>query len=100
MAWVGEEAVGCIGLIPFGPGTGEIKRVFVRWGWRGRGISQALLAAIEERARAMGYERVCLETGQPQVAAVKLYEGAGYERIAPFGKWADDPLTVCFGKEL
>jgi hypothetical protein len=59
-----------------------------------------LLAAVEGWARGMGYRRVCLETGMPQVAAVKLYEGAGYERIAPFGRWADDPLTVCFGKEL
>jgi putative acetyltransferase len=100
VAWVGEEAVGCIALIPFTAGTGEVKRVFVEPAWRGRGISQALLAAIEEQARSMGYERVCLETGQPQVAAVKLYERAGYQRVAPFGQWADDPLTACFGKEL
>lgn len=100
VAWVGEQAVGSIALIPFAPGTGEIKRVFVEPEWRGRGISQALLAAIEEQAQAMGYERVCLETGQPQVAAVRLYERAGYQRIAPFGRWADDPLTVCFAKDL
>jgi GNAT superfamily N-acetyltransferase/SAM-dependent methyltransferase len=100
VAWAGEQAVGCIALIPFAPGTGEIKRVFVEPAWRGQGISQALLAAIEERARSMGYHRVCLETGQLQPAAIKLYERTGYHRIPPYGRWADDPLTACFAKEL
>lgn len=32
--------------------------------------------------------------------AIALYEKAGYHRIGPYGIYADDPLTVCFGKAL
>jgi len=83
-----------------GPGTGELKRMFVRRQWRGRGLSRLVLAELEDRARAQGLHRLVLETGDLQTAAVALYESAGYVRTAPYGGYADSPRSLCFAKDL
>jgi GNAT superfamily N-acetyltransferase len=83
-----------------GSGTGEVKRMFVRREWRGRGLSRLVLADLEERARAQGLHRVVLETGALQTAAIALYEASGYTRIAPYGGYADSPLSLCYAKDL
>ncbi len=70
----GGEAVGCGGLRPIEPGLVEIKRMYVLPDHRGSGIGKLLLAALEDEARALGAERVVLETGSAQHEAVGLYE--------------------------
>ena len=45
---------------------------------RGRGLARRLLAALEDAARELGYERVRLDTGASQPHARALYESAGY----------------------
>jgi ribosomal protein S18 acetylase RimI-like enzyme len=67
---------------------------------RRRGIARRILAELETLARAMGYTRLQLETGTLQPEAMRLYERNGYERIPPFGHYADDPRTVCYGKQI
>jgi GNAT superfamily N-acetyltransferase len=67
---------------------------------RGRGLSRLLLNALESEARALGLSRLVLETGVRQVAALALYERAGFSRIAPFGEYVGSPLSVCMAKEL
>ncbi|WKK71198.1 GNAT family N-acetyltransferase [Rathayibacter oskolensis] len=64
----GGEAVACGGLRPLddsvlGPGSIEVKRMFVAPGARGSGVSTAVLRALEERARARGAARLVLEDG-------------------------------------
>ncbi|HEV2812561.1 MAG TPA: GNAT family N-acetyltransferase [Solirubrobacteraceae bacterium] len=66
------------------PGIAEIKRMYVVPEARGRGVSRALLAALEDAARALGYERVRLDTGPSQEAALHLYRSAGYEEIPDY----------------
>ena len=63
--------------------TGEIKRMYVVPGARGRGLSRRLLAALEDAARELGYRRVRLDTGahEAQAAARHLYPSAGYHEI-------------------
>lgn len=101
IAWRDGVPVGSGALRPTEDAdTVEIKRMYVRKHARRTGVARALLAALEQQARAFGYKRIILETGTPQAAAVRLYESAGYARIAPYGLWADDPLTACFGKAL
>lgn len=55
-----------------------------------------------ERARgaAAGFTRLVLETGCRQQPAMRLYERCGFTRIPPFGPYADDPTSVCYGKDL
>ena len=59
-----------------------------------------LMDALEKKARQEGFSEVRLETGIYQLAAIKLYEKRGYEKIAPFGAYQEDPLSVFMGKKL
>jgi GNAT superfamily N-acetyltransferase len=82
------------------PHVAELKRMYTRPAARRRGVSRALLAWLEAEAAALGYTRMHLETGLRQPEAIALYESAGYARIAGFGPFEDDPLSVCYGKDL
>ncbi|WP_217134101.1 GNAT family N-acetyltransferase [Leucobacter chinensis] len=59
--------------------TAEFKRIWTRADVRGRGLAKRVLAALENEASALGYERVYLTTGPRQPEAVALYLGTGYE---------------------
>jgi GNAT superfamily N-acetyltransferase len=65
-------------------GIGEIKRVYIEPSYRGRGIARPLMAAVEEEARRLGYDRVRLDTGHEQPAARHIYETSGYVAISRF----------------
>ena len=62
----------------------EIKRMYVVRDARGRGLGRALLAALEELARDMGYAVVRLDTGSRQPGAQRLYERSGYLPVSDF----------------
>jgi GNAT superfamily N-acetyltransferase len=84
-AWLvvyeGDEAVACGGLRPLAPGIGEIKRMFVTAGARGRGHGRTLLAELERLAREAGCERVRLYTTEVLREARALYRAEGYEPV-------------------
>ncbi|MGS2617548.1 GNAT family N-acetyltransferase [Micromonospora sp. LZ34] len=97
---VGGRAVACGGIQALDAGTGEVKRMYVRPAYRGRGIARQLLAALEELAFRQGHETVCLETGTYLPAAIGLYTSCGYEPIPVYGEYVDNPYSVCFAKRL
>ena len=99
VAYDGERPVGCGGWRVHGEDA-ELKRMYTAPGVRGKGLARRLLAAIEESARAAGYERVILETGRKQPEAVGLYESSGYERIADFGYYKDYPNVLSYARKL
>lgn len=86
----------CGGIKDLGPGVCELKRMYVVPEARGRGIARALLGALEDQARAMGYQIVRLDTGDRQPHARKLYESAGYTGIHNFNR---NPVAVFFGEK-
>ncbi|QGQ20853.1 GNAT family N-acetyltransferase [Cellulomonas sp. JZ18] len=88
------------GTRDLGPGTGELKRMYVRPGWRGRGLSRRVLDALEEAARGRGFRRLALETGVLQPEAIGLYLSAGYRPVPRWAEYADAPDSRCFAKEL
>lgn len=94
------RAVACGGIQALDDGTGELKRMYVRPAYRGRGIARQLLAALEELAFQQGHSVVCLETGTYLPAAIGLYTSSGYEPIPVYGEYADNPYSVCFAKRL
>ncbi|SCG60058.1 GNAT family N-acetyltransferase [Micromonospora inositola] len=99
-AVVGGRAVGCGGLQALDGDTGELKRMYVRPAYRGRGIARQLLAALEELAFQRGHAVVCLETGTYLPAAIGLYTSSGYEPIPVYGEYVGNPYSVCFAKRL
>jgi ribosomal protein S18 acetylase RimI-like enzyme len=64
--------------------TAEVRRIYVAPEHRGRGAGRALLGALEEAARAAGYERARLDTGSRQPEALALFRSAGYEAIPDY----------------
>ena len=87
LARLDGAAVGCGGVALFAD-FAEVKRMYVRDVARGHGVAQALLASIEAEARQAGLALLRLETGDRQVAALRLYARAGFEPCAAFGAYA------------
>jgi GNAT superfamily N-acetyltransferase len=78
----------------------EIKRMYVAPAGRGLGLARAMLAHLEDTARAAGAEVMVLETGLRQPEAIALYESSGYLPIAGFGFYKDAPLSRCMARSL
>jgi GNAT superfamily N-acetyltransferase len=95
-----DGAVGCGGVCRYDRRMAELRRMYVVPESRGRGLSRALLAALEQEARGLGYGAVRLETGHLQPEAIALYTSAGYTPVEPFGVYRDAPGCRCFAKHL
>jgi GNAT superfamily N-acetyltransferase len=94
--------VACGGLRELEPATGEIKRMFVTAGARGRGHGRRLLGELETLAAAAGHRRIRLLTTEVLVEALALYSSAGYAVVSTFrieGRtdyWLEKPLDSGF----
>lgn len=86
----------CGGIKRLDAGACEFKRMYVVPEERGRGVARALLAALEARARELGYAVARLDTGPRQPAARHLYESAGYREIENFN---GNPVATFFGEK-
>ena len=102
VAWLEGEAAGCGAVKPLDSDAtkGEIKRMYTLPSARRRGISRALLVALEARAAELGYGYLQLETGLAQPEAIGLYESHGWHRITPYGHYKHSPQSVCFAKAI
>lgn len=83
LARVGDAVVGVVALRPMAPdgnedGAGEMKRLYVRPAFRGRGIARELVAAVLSEARARGYRVLRLDTLDRMAAARQLYAQLGF----------------------
>lgn len=88
----------CGALKHFDETTAEIKRMYVRPEYRGRGISKKILLKLEHHARELHYQRLVLETGLKQPEAMNLYSKFGYTPIKCYGRHSNDTDSRCFEK--
>ncbi|MBD2516437.1 GNAT family N-acetyltransferase [Nostoc sp. FACHB-973] len=100
IGWIQRQAIACGAVVPLAQEIGEIKRLFVESPWRGRGVAKAVLADLERRAEIFGYRKLWVETGIYQPTAIRLYETAGYQHIAPYGHYVGNPVSICFEKQI
>lgn len=69
---------------PLGPRACEAKRLFVRPAFRRRGIAEALLGALIDRARGAGHRHMYGDTLPSMTAAMELYRRLGFEDVGPY----------------
>lgn len=100
LAYIDQFPVACGGFKVHDDETVEIKRMYVKPAYRGRGIASRILVELEGWAMELGYSRSLLETGKKQAEAIGLYQKNGYRQIENFGPYREQPGSVCFEKKL
>jgi GNAT superfamily N-acetyltransferase len=100
VAYDRETPVGSIAFKPLSEDTSELDAMYVSPEYRGTGVAQQLLYALEEYTQAQGHTTMRLRAGAPQPEAIRFYEKMGFYRIPCFGRWASDDTAWCFEREL
>ncbi|MCP4261507.1 MAG: GNAT family N-acetyltransferase [Planctomycetes bacterium] len=79
-----EQPVGCVALRKRSDGICEMKRLYVREQFRGLGIGRALVEAVIEEARKIGYNYMRLDTVPSMEAASALYVSVGFKKSSAY----------------
>jgi len=91
LVYADDELAGCIALRKLDDRTCEMKRLFLRPGFRGRGYGRRMIDKLIEVAREIGYQRMVLDTLPGKMdAAIALYRELGFEDIPAY---YDNPLV-------
>lgn len=98
IARVDGEVAACIGLRRFDAETGEIKRLYVRPAYRGRGLAKQLTVRMLAEATRIGYQRVVLDTLRSMTPAVTLYRSMGFQEIKAY--YSNPFDAIYFEKQL
>ncbi len=92
-----EQPVGCVALRKRSDGICEMKRLYVREQFRGLGIGRALVEAVIEEARKIGYNYMRLDTVPSMEAASALYVSVGFKKS---GAYRYNPIEDAVFMEL
>jgi len=100
LTWHEGQLAGCGGIKMIGTDYGEVKRMFVRPEFRGKGLGKLMLRHLATYVVRQGANVLRLETGIHQVEAIGLYERWGFQRRGPFGEYVEDPNSIYFEKSI
>ena|ERR1041385_364649 len=85
LAYEDSELAGCVALRQIDNGICEMKRLFLREQFRGKGLGHGLLETIIREAKEIGHERMRLDTLPPKMNdAIALYRSYGFKEIAAY----------------
>jgi ribosomal-protein-alanine N-acetyltransferase len=91
LAWIAEDRsegnprscgflVAQIGFAQNGGPEWELENIAVLPEFRRRGLGRELLSALLKHARLQGAERILLEVRESNLAAIRLYQAAGFQQ--------------------
>jgi putative acetyltransferase len=79
------QLAGCVALHRLESDVCEMKRLYLRPQFRGKGLGRVLADRIIAEAREIGYRRMRLDTVEPVMKdAVAMYRKLGFKEIAPY----------------
>jgi ribosomal protein S18 acetylase RimI-like enzyme len=94
----GGDVVGTAAVRRLEPGIGEIKRMWIRPAHQGKGLGRPLIDACLAEARALGFQRLRLDSERKLEAALHLYRAYGFVEVADYNRnpraeiWMERPL--------
>ncbi|HEV2400743.1 MAG TPA: GNAT family N-acetyltransferase [Candidatus Sulfotelmatobacter sp.] len=92
------QLAGCVALHKLDDGICEMKRLYLRPQFRGKGLGGILAHRIISDARLVGYKRMRLDTVEPVMKdAVAMYRRLGFREIAPY---CENPIAGALYMEL
>jgi ribosomal protein S18 acetylase RimI-like enzyme len=92
------QVAGCIALHKLEADICEMKRLYVRPQFRGKGLGRILIDRVIAEARQMGYQRMRLDTVEPVMRdAVAMYRKIGFREIPPY---CNNPMPGALYMEL
>ena len=98
LAVEGNNVAGCVALRKIGDGIGELKRLYVRPDFRGRGLGRTLTETIINTAREIGYSRLRLDTLPGKMDhAIAMYRSLGFNDIE---RYYNNPYDAAVFMEL
>jgi GNAT superfamily N-acetyltransferase len=92
------QLAGCVALHKLDDAICEMKRLYLRSHFRGKGLGRLLANRIIAEARQIGYERMRLDTVEPVMKdAVAMYRKIGFREIAAY---RSNPIAGAMYMEL
>ena len=100
VAVAGDEVVAFGGLAPYRPKPSYARTVedsvYVKEGWRGKGLGGLILEALIERARCCGHHSMIARVIADNETSLRLHERHGFARVGhepqvafKLGRWLD-----------
>jgi putative acetyltransferase len=98
LAIANDQVAGCVALRKIGEGIGEMKRLYVRLEYRGKGLGRRLSETIITAAREVGYQRLRLDTLPGKMdQAIAMYRSLGFKDIE---RYYNNPYEAAAFMEL
>ncbi len=92
------QLAACVALHKLENSICEMKRLYLRPQFRGKGLGRALAERIIAEARQIGYQSMRLDTVEPVMKdAVAMYRKFGFKEIAPY---CPNPIAGAMYMEL
>jgi len=84
LAYCNEKVAGCVGLRKVADGVCEMKRLWVRPGFRGKKIGRRLADDIISIVRKSGYHTMKLDTIDSMTEAINMYKSMGFSETSAY----------------